>query len=126
MLYAGAASTVITPPLGLTIQAATHQNKAQSVRDDLEANVLYLRKGDVQIALVSCDLAAIEPTENARFREAAAARSGIPARSIIFACTHTHGGPVMMPSNRYNSPDPGYHAACCAGDVTRPRSVPCW
>jgi neutral ceramidase len=111
MLRAGAASLDITPPLGLRIQAATHQNDATSVRDPLEANALYLSGDEEGVLLLGCDLAAIEPEQTARVRERVAAACGIPSRSVIISATHTHGGPVMMPSNRYNGPDPAYQAS---------------
>lgn len=110
MLRAGAASVVITPPLGLTVQAATHQKRARWVRDELEANALYVAGDGDGIVLVSGDLAGMEPEQVARICGRAGAAAGISPRSIILAFTHTHGGPVMMPSNRYNAPDPAYHA----------------
>lgn len=109
-LLAGSATCLITPPLGLTIQAATHQNKARFVRDELEANALYLTDGTGRVVLVSCDVVCMEPDTVQAILAEAAARSGLAADDIILTCTHTHGGPVMMPSNRYNAPDPAYHA----------------
>ena len=66
MLRAGAASVVITPPLGLTVQAATHQKRARWVRDELEANALYVAGDGDGIVLVSGDLAGMEPEQVAR------------------------------------------------------------
>ena len=110
MNRAGSASIDITPPLGLTIQAATHSHPAEIIRDPLEANALYLAGPDASVVLVNCDLAGMEPDMVVAIRDAAGSAAGLDPRSIIITCTHTHGGPVMMPTNRYSRPDKAYHA----------------
>lgn len=53
MIRAGAASIDITPPLGLTVQAATHSRRAVSIRDPLEANAVFIAGQDTGIVLVT-------------------------------------------------------------------------
>ena len=103
MLTAGAASRVINGELGRPIQGATVDRCAESVRDDLEANALFLRSDDATVLLISCDLAGIVPEVTADVREAASRATGIPARNIIVAATHTHSGPSVISTN-YTKP----------------------
>ncbi len=66
------------------------------IRDDLEANFLYLSDGQEAVLLASLDLLALETAYAAEVREAIAARTGVPARGVILTCTHTHDGPDTM------------------------------
>jgi neutral ceramidase len=99
MLQIGAASKIINNEVGNWVQGAGVPKRATKIRDDLEANALYLSNGDTEILLVSCDLAGLESFYAVRAREAMASASGIPARSILLSCTHTHGGPSVLKTN---------------------------
>jgi len=99
MIQIGSASKVITPPVGSWVQGATVTRRATAVRDELEANALYLADEAAALLLVSCDVAALESPVIARAREAMAAAAGLPPRDIIIACTHTHGGPSLLATN---------------------------
>lgn len=108
MLKAGAASTVITNELGTIIQGATVGGTAKYVRDELEANALYLSDGSEQTVLfVSCDLGGIEPDANRPMRESIAENVGIDSRQVIIGATHT-GGPSVIPSNYLKPVDHSY------------------
>ncbi|MCX5659999.1 MAG: hypothetical protein NTW19_09795 [Planctomycetota bacterium] len=109
MIEVGAASIVINNELGTPIQGASVNQVVRAVRDDLEANALYFRRGDVRVLLVSCDVVGIEPDDAVRFREQVAQATGVPARAVIIAGTHTHGGPSMLPTNYVKSVDKAYH-----------------
>jgi hypothetical protein len=108
MIRIGSASTLITPRLGGRIQAATHGKRALTIRDELEANALYLGDGTTSLLLVSCDLAAIPSELVAELRLAMAGNSGLSPRDILIGCTHTHAGPVMLPTNRSSPVDTEY------------------
>ena len=82
MIKAGAASRVINGELGRPIQGATVDRCAESIRDNLEANALFLRGPDAAVLLISCDLAGIVPQVAADIREAVSGAVGIPARSV--------------------------------------------
>jgi hypothetical protein len=57
MLNVGAASIITTPELGTQIQGGGLADQpARRVRDDLEANALFLTDGQTPILLVSCDI----------------------------------------------------------------------
>ena len=99
-LRVGAASTVITPDLGTQIQGAGMPDQpARSVRDELEANALFLSDGAESVLLVGCDLAALPSDCVVAARTQMAEEIGLPERSVIIACSHTHSGPSVLKTN---------------------------
>jgi len=98
-IHIGRASQVINPEIGGWVQGAGVPRQAERIRDDLEANAVYLKKGKEQLILVSCDLVGLEPWYNTRLRELMGVASGIPVRNIIISSTHTHGGPSLVKTN---------------------------
>ena len=108
MLSIGAASKVINNDVGRAIQGATVDNVAESIRDDCEANALYLSDGPTSVLLVSCDVAALESYVAQPAREAMAEAAGLPARSIIIAGTHMHSGPSLIRTNVLKPVDAEY------------------
>ncbi|MEX2568184.1 MAG: hypothetical protein WD431_19705 [Cyclobacteriaceae bacterium] len=107
-LKIGAATKIITPELGSWVQGAGVPRKASAIRDDLEANGIYFSKGELQLLLVSCDVAGIEPDLAVQLREAMAVASGIPPRNILISATHTHGGPSLLKTNYLMPLDTAY------------------
>jgi hypothetical protein len=59
MIHVGAASKIINNALGTYIQGATVNRRAKSIRDDLEANALFLSNHSESVLLISCDLAGL-------------------------------------------------------------------
>ena len=94
---AGAATRVINPEIGDDLAGQLHRRFANYIRDDLEANFLYLTEGSEQMLLVSLDLLGIITPDGLEMREKMAAASGVPAEKILLCCTHTHSGPVLRP-----------------------------
>ncbi len=107
-LKAGTASKVINNELGTPIQGATVNQIANSIRDDLEANALYLNKDSYSTLFVSCDLAGLLPEFISSAREAMSQATGLKERDIIIACTHTHSGPSLLPTCYGKSLDSEY------------------
>lgn len=94
---AGTASAVITPPVGTPLDGYTAREEgAKGVHDDLYARALVLDDGTAQVALVSCDLLAVDWRLVAQARERASAATGIPGEHILIGATHTHSGPALM------------------------------
>jgi neutral ceramidase len=91
----GAASCVINPQIGDWVQAASVKRRATEIRDNLEANGLYLSDGYKRVLLVSCDLGGLEPARVSAMRAAMGRAAGIPPRDIIISCTHTRGPSVL-------------------------------
>ena len=91
-LQAGAATSNITPWLGVTMPGSFHPRYGEDVHDELLAKALVIDNGDVRIAMVTCDLIAIpEAIANAvkvRIEE----RCGISPECVMVNATHTHSG----------------------------------
>jgi len=98
-MQAGAATQIITNELGAWVQAAGVTRRAETIRDELEANALFLAGDSCQVLLVSCDVAALQTAFVRRARLAMAAACGIGERDIVITCTHTHGGPSLIHTN---------------------------
>ena len=108
LIQIGAAAKIINNSLGRQIQGATVSRLAESIRDDLEANAIFLSDGSESILLVSCDLAGLLPEFVATVREAMGKAAGVASRNIIIACTHTHSGPALLPTNYLKDLDREY------------------
>ena len=103
----GAASCVINPNIGDWVQSASVKKRATAIRDNLEANGLYLSDGKKQVLLVSCDLGGLEPPRVVAMRQAMGRAAGIPPRDIIVSATHTRG-PVVLRTNYLMPIDDAY------------------
>ena len=91
-LQAGAATSNITPWLGVTMPGSFHPRYGEDVHDELLAKALVIDNGDVRIAMVTCDLIAVpEAIANAvkaRIQE----RCGLSPECVMVNATHTHSG----------------------------------
>ncbi len=106
-IQVGAASCLINPRIGDWVQAASVCKRATAIRDNLEANGLYLSDGKKRVLLVSCDLGGLEPPRVRAMREAMGRAAGIPPRDIIISATHTRG-PVVLRTNYLLPVDDAY------------------
>lgn len=97
MFQAGIAKVLITPPIGSPLTGyAARQGVSTGVHDDLFARALVLVHGGVSMAMVSVEVLALGAEFVNGARRRIAARTGIPAESILIAATHTHSGPVTI------------------------------
>ena len=91
-LQAGAATSNITPWLGVAMPGSFRPRYGEDVHDELLAKALVIDNGAVRIAMVTCDLIAIpEAIANAvkaRIKE----RCGISPECVMVNATHTHSG----------------------------------
>ena len=92
-LKAGSATKVINCNIGDHISGQLHPRICKEIRDDLEANVLYLSDGQESVLLISCDLLWLERKVVVDVVSAIEQKTGVPTRSVIIGCTHTHDGP---------------------------------
>ncbi len=69
---------------------------AGGIHDHLYARALILSHGGTTLALLALDLVGMANSHIARIRRAAARRLGIPERSVLVACTHTHASPDLQ------------------------------
>lgn len=91
---AGAAASVITPPLGISINGYFNDRRAQHIHDELHARCLVLDDGKTKLAIVVCDSCMIPRTVMDEAKKLIAQRSGIPADHVLTSATHTHTGPT--------------------------------
>ena len=92
-LKAGGATRVINCQVGDDLAGQLHRRICDSIRDDLEANALYVTDERQALLIVSCDLVFIERPFMQAIAADIAAATGVPAECVLIACTHTHDGP---------------------------------
>jgi hypothetical protein len=97
-LTAGAAETVITPPVGTRLEGygGRHGARAVGVHDDLHARAIAVDDGETRAAIVACDLIAIDRRLSATVRQIVFEATGIPHEHVMVSATHTHAGPPII------------------------------
>ncbi len=87
---AGAATSNVTPWLGMSMNGGMSDNPAKSIHDELHARAIVLDDGRTRLAFVVVDSCMIEreviKAAKARIQE----RSQIPADHVVISATHTH------------------------------------
>ena len=104
-LRAGAATRIINCELGDDLAGLLERRICDRIRDDLEANFLYVSDDSQAVVIVSLDLLGF--FEIAWIRETCAgieAKTGIPARNVIITSTHTHSGPNTPAGLTHDTP----------------------
>ena len=104
---AGAAASVITPPLGISINGYFNDRRAQHVHDELHARCLVLDDGKTKLGIVVCDSCMIPREVMDGAKALIAKRGGIPADHVLISATHTHTGPTCT-SVFQSDPDKDY------------------
>lgn len=93
----GSATCPINCELGDDLAGQFHRRFCEAIRDDLEANALYLESDELAVLLVSLDLAGLfDAAYQQQLLAALAAATGVPATRIIITSTHTHDGPDTL------------------------------
>lgn len=96
-LRAGAATSNITPWLGIPMRGAFRDvTYADAVHDDLLAKALVLDDGARKIAFVLCDLTMMPGRMMDEVKERIVERSQIPPDHVLIASTHTHSAPATV------------------------------
>ncbi len=99
---AGAATSNITPELGVEVVGGFLPYPCTNIHDELHARCLVLDDGKTKLALVVCDLLGMHRSVCVTARELIEKETGIPAANIVISGTHTHsagnaiGGPVRF------------------------------
>src|SRR5262249_21135911 len=104
---AGAATSNISPWLGLSINGGMHDNKVQHVHDELHARALVLDDGKTRLAFVVCDscMIAREIVDDAKRQ--IQERSGIAPDHVLISATHSHSCPASTEAFQ-SDPDESY------------------
>lgn len=109
-LLAGYGERTITPALGAELTGYGYylDRRAEIVLDDLKVRALFLDNGEERLLLMSCDLVGFTVEFSDSVRAQVASEQGLPPKSILLACTHTHSGPASLAFRGLGDVDPGY------------------
>jgi neutral ceramidase len=102
-LYAGAATSNITPPLGTLRVGSFAPYPSVHVHDELHARCLVLKQGETTVALVTCDLVGFHRSVSIEARRLIEESTGIPPEHVIISATHTHSAGTAMGTTRYTN-----------------------
>jgi hypothetical protein len=98
---AGAATSNITPPLGMDIIGGFNPSPSTHVHDELHARCLVLDDGKARLAFAVCDLVGIHHLVCEKAREIIAERSKIPPSHVLISATHTHSASSALGRDRF-------------------------
>lgn len=87
---AGAATSNITPELGVEVVGGFLPYPCTNIHDELHARCLVLDDGQTKLALVVCDLLGMHRSVCVAARELIEKETGIPAANVVISGTHTH------------------------------------
>ncbi len=93
-LRAGVAVVDITPPVPYRMSGYFSERLSTGMLDPLLAKAVVFEQGRESAAILFCDVIAISLDVSNRARERAARATGIPAKHIAIAATHSHTGPL--------------------------------
>lgn len=105
VLRAGAATSNITPPLGLDVIGGFVPFPSEYVHDELHVKCVVLDDGRTRIALVVCDLLGINGAVSEEARRLIQDSVGLPSERVLISATHTHSASSAMGQNRFSLED---------------------
>jgi len=108
MIKAGSARQVINSELGSEIQGAHNNHTVQFIRDDLEANALWLESDGAGILFITVDLGLLLLDYVDRILPDIAETAGIPRECILIGCSHTHSAPSIVQTHPNKPTDEAY------------------
>lgn len=94
-LKAGVAMVDITPPVGYRMAGYYSERRNTGTHDPLLAKAIVFEQGGVKAAVVECDVVSMPAEVSSMARAAAEKATGIPAKHISVAATHSHTGPLF-------------------------------
>jgi hypothetical protein len=103
IFQAGAATSNITPELGIEIVGGFTPFPATHVHDELHARCLVLSDGQTKLALVVCDLLGMHRSVSVEARRLIQESIGIAPEHVLISCTHTHSAGTALGERRYTS-----------------------
>ena len=104
---AGAATSNVTPWLGVSVNGGMTDRRATHVHDELHARCLVLDDGTTKLAFVVVDSCALPKEGIDAAKQIIAERTQIPATHVMISATHTHEAPTAV-SVFQSDPDPEY------------------
>lgn len=94
-LRAGAATSNISPALGVSLNGGMQDRQAGHIHDELHARCLVLDDGRERIGFVVCDSCMIPREIVDAAKEAAQADTDLPLDRIVVSATHAHSCPTV-------------------------------
>ncbi|MCD6408003.1 hypothetical protein J7L87_03020 [bacterium] len=94
-IFAGGSFRVINCKVGDHLAGQLYPRIAERIRDDLEANALFLTDEKEKVLFISCDLVALKREYVKEVIKKIGEKTDIPEENIIICCTHTHAGPMV-------------------------------
>lgn len=104
---AGAASSNISPRLGISINGYFTDRSAAHIHDELHARCLVLDNGHTRLAIVVCDSCMLPREITDAAKVLIHQRAGLPPEHVLISATHTHTAPTCA-SVFQSDPDPEY------------------
>jgi hypothetical protein len=92
-LRVGTAAVEITPPIGWRMAGGFEERINTGTHDPLSAKAMVFAQGNIEAALVICDVCSVGRELTDPARERASRKTGIPVGRIAICATHTHAGP---------------------------------
>lgn len=93
-LRAGAATSNITPPLGVSLNGGMRDRKAVYIHDELHARCLVLENGHTRLAIVVCDSCMIPREVFDEAKRLVHNETGLPVEHMLMSATHAHSAPA--------------------------------
>src|SRR6266540_3873038 len=93
---AGAATSNITPRLGVSLNGYFNDRIARHVHDELQARCLVLDDGKTRLAIAVCDSCMIPRELMDAAKQLIQRRADIPADHVLISATHTHTAPACV------------------------------
>ncbi len=94
LFRAGAATSNITPHLGVSINGNMQDGKATHIHDELHARCLALDDGTTKLVLVVCDSCMIPREVFDAAKQMVHEATGLPLANMMMSATHTHSAPT--------------------------------
>jgi hypothetical protein len=98
---AGAATSNITPPIGMPIIGGFSPEPSKHIHDELHARCIVLDDGETKLALVVCDLLGVHLVVSNEARRQIQEATGIPPSHVLISATHTHSASSALGQDRY-------------------------
>jgi len=108
-MQAGYACTCITPEVGVPLDGfIARLHPSDGVDIPLMARALWLETPRQSVLFIGLDLLRLSSTTRDAWALALSQALNLPPSHIVFACSHTHAGPIATPMRGIGQPDPDY------------------
>ena len=96
MLKIGVGQIDITPEVGGWMDGIPRAQGSTGIHDRLYARAVDFDDGQTKAVIVSCEIIGLSNEMADEVRATAEKQTGVPAKNIFLACSHTHSGPATI------------------------------